>query len=48
LVIAIPLGRQKTATKWLVMLRCEKNFLLTYNPYAARQNLFCALHLGEL
>ena len=28
----------KTATKWLVMLRCVKNFLLTYNPYAALQN----------
>ena len=30
LVIAIPLSRQKTATKWLVMLRYIKNFLLTY------------------
>jgi hypothetical protein len=36
LVIAIPLSRQKTATKRLVMLRCVKNFLLTYPPYAAR------------
>jgi hypothetical protein len=46
--LAIPLSRQKTATKWLVMLRCGKNFLLTYNPYAARRNFFRALHLGEL
>jgi hypothetical protein len=29
-LLAIPLGCQKTATKWLVMLRCVKNFLLTY------------------
>jgi hypothetical protein len=36
--LAIPLGRQKTATKWLVMLRCVKNFLLAYNPYAARRS----------
>jgi hypothetical protein len=47
-LLAIPLSRQKTATKWLVMLRCVKNFLLTYNPYAALQNFFRALHLGEL
>jgi hypothetical protein len=38
--LAIPLGNQKTVAKWLVMLRCVKNFLLTYNPYAARQK-FC-------
>jgi hypothetical protein len=38
LVIAIPLSCQKTATKWQVMLCCVKNFLLTYNPYAALQN----------
>jgi hypothetical protein len=49
-LLAIPLGcqrtttkwlvisRQKMATKWLVMLRCVKNFLLAYPPYAARQN----------
>jgi hypothetical protein len=47
-LLAIPLSRQKTATKWLVMLRCGKNFLLTYKPYAALQNFFRALHLGEL
>jgi hypothetical protein len=46
--LAIPLSRQKTATKWLVMLRCGKNFLLTYHPYAALRNFFRALHLGEL
>jgi hypothetical protein len=32
------ISRWLTATKWLVMLRCVKNFLLTYNPYAARRN----------
>jgi hypothetical protein len=32
------ISRWLTATKWLDMLRCVKNFLLTYNPYAARQN----------
>jgi hypothetical protein len=32
------ISRWLTATKWLVMLRCVKNFLLTYNPYAALQN----------
>src|ERR1039458_4818993 len=37
-LLAIPLSRQKTATKWLVMLCCVKNFLLTYTPYAARRN----------
>jgi hypothetical protein len=26
-LLAIPLGRKKTAAKWLVMLRCVKNFL---------------------
>ena len=46
--LAIPLCHQKTATKWLVMLRCVKNFLLTYNPYAALRNFFRVLHLGEL
>jgi hypothetical protein len=30
------ISRWLTATKWLVMLRCVKNFLLTYPPYAAR------------
>jgi hypothetical protein len=35
LVIVIPLSRQTTATNWLVMLRCGRNFLLTYDPYAA-------------
>jgi hypothetical protein len=43
LVIAIPLSRQKTATKWLVMLHCVKNFLLTYQPYVALRNFFRAL-----
>jgi hypothetical protein len=38
LVIAIRLGCIATAAKSLVMLRCGKNFLLTYKPYAARQN----------
>src|ERR1039458_449334 len=47
-LLAIPLSRQKTATKWLVMLRCVKNFLLTYQTYVARRNFFRALHLGEL
>ena len=47
-LLAIPLSRQNTATKWLVMLRCVKNFLLTYKTYAARRNFFRALHLGEL
>jgi hypothetical protein len=28
--------------------RCVKNFLLTYTSYAALQNFFRALHLGEL
>jgi hypothetical protein len=37
-LLAIPLSCQKTATKWLVMLRSGKNFLLTYKPYAALQN----------
>src|SRR5450759_5724989 len=53
-LLAIPLGcqrtttkwlvisRQKTATKWLVMLRCGKNFLLTYQPYAALRNFLRA------
>jgi hypothetical protein len=30
------------------LLRCVKNFLLTYNPYAALRNFSRALHLGEL
>mgnify|MGYP001584866540 CR=1 FL=1 len=30
------------------LLRCRKNFLLTYHPYAALRNFFRALHLGEL
>jgi hypothetical protein len=30
------------------LLRCGKNFLLAYNPYAALQNFYRALHLGEL
>src|SRR3990170_5453399 len=30
------------------LLRCVKNFLLTYHTYAARRNFFHALHLGEL
>jgi hypothetical protein len=29
-------------------LCCGKNFLLTYQPYAALQNFLHALHLGEL
>ena len=45
---AIPLNCQRTETKSLVMLRCEKNFLLTYNSYAALRNFFRALHLVEL
>ena len=32
------ISRWLTATKWLVMLRCVKNFLFTYKTYAARQN----------
>ena len=47
-LLAIPLSRQKTATKWLVTLRCVNNFLLTYKTYAARRNYFRALHLSEL
>src|ERR1039457_3498826 len=31
-----------TATKWLVMLRCVKNFLLTYQLYVARLNFLRA------
>src|SRR5450759_3277506 len=54
-LLAIPLGcqrtttkwlvisRPKTATKWLVMLRCGKNFVLAYTPYAALRNFFRAL-----
>jgi hypothetical protein len=42
-LLAIPLGRQKTAAKWLVMLRCGKNFWLTYQTYVARRNFFRAL-----
>src|ERR1700693_1044847 len=42
-LLAIPLSRQKTATKWLVMLRCVKKSLLTYTPYAARRNFLRAL-----
>jgi hypothetical protein len=42
-LLAIRLGEQTTLAKSLVMLRCGKNFLLTYNPYAARQNFFRAL-----
>jgi len=30
------------------LLRCGRNFLLTYNAYAARRNFFHVLHLGEL
>jgi len=30
------------------LLRCVKNFLLAYKSYAARRNVFRALHLGEL
>ena len=30
------------------LLRYGKNFLLTYQPYAALQNFSRALHLGEL
>ncbi|MBI5658402.1 MAG: hypothetical protein HZC43_02385 [Nitrosomonadales bacterium] len=30
------------------LLRCGKNFLLTYHTYAALRNFFHALHLGEL
>ena len=33
----------KTATKWLVMLRCVKNFLLTYKTYVAPRNFSRAL-----
>jgi hypothetical protein len=46
--LAIPLSRQNTATKWLVMRRCGNNFLLAYNSYAALQNFSRALRLGEL
>jgi hypothetical protein len=46
--LAIPLSRQKTAAKWLVMRRCGGNSLLAYNAYAALQNFSRALHLGEL
>jgi hypothetical protein len=47
-LLAIPLSCQKTATKWLVMLRYGKNFLLAYISYAALLNFHRALHLGEL
>ena len=47
-LLAIPLSHQKAAAKWLVMLRCVKNLLLTYTLYAALQNFFRALHLGEI
>jgi hypothetical protein len=30
------------------LLRCGKNFFLTYTSYAALRNFFRALHLGEL
>ncbi len=30
------------------LLRCGKNFLLTYQTYAALRNFSRALHLGEL
>ena len=30
------------------LLRCGKNFLLTYHTYAALRNFFHALHLGKL
>jgi hypothetical protein len=30
------------------LLRCGKNFLLAYTPYAALRNFSRALHLGEL
>ncbi len=30
------------------LLRCVKNFLLTYHPYAALRNFSRALHLSEL
>ncbi len=30
------------------LLRCGKNFLLTYQTYAALRNCSRALHLGEL
>jgi hypothetical protein len=30
------------------LLRCVKNFLLAYKTYAARRNVFRALHLGEI
>src|SRR5450759_2254933 len=39
------LSRWLTATKWLVMLRCRKNFLLTYTPYAALQNFLVPANL---
>jgi hypothetical protein len=42
-LLAIPLDCQRTTTKWLVMLRCGKKFLLTYNSYAALRNIFRAL-----
>jgi len=47
-LLAIRLSCQKTTAKSLVMLRCGKNFLLAYQPYAALQNFSRALHLGEL
>ena len=46
--LAIRLSWQTTPAKSLVMLRCGKNFLLTYKTYVARRNFFRALHLGEL
>src|SRR5450759_520304 len=39
------ISRWLTATKWLVMLRCVKNFLLTYPPYAALQNFLVPANL---
>jgi hypothetical protein len=47
-LLAILLSSQKTTAKSLVMLRCEKSFLLTYYTYAAPRKFFRALHFGEL
>jgi hypothetical protein len=40
-LLAIPLSCQKTTTKWLVMLRYGKNFLLAYK-HMRRGEIFSA------
>ena len=47
LLMQIGISHQRRAPKWLVMLGCEKNFLLTYKTYAARQKFFLRLAFGR-